>query len=66
MDINDLSEKIDSKFDKLHEKLDVYTERVVIVEQKYNSMSGQIKLVFALIGAVVSGIITYIVNKLTN
>lgn len=63
MDINQLADKIDNKFDKLHEKLDDYTARVIVIEEKYNSISGQIKLFFTLIGASVSAILTYIVNK---
>lgn len=66
MDINQLADKIDIKFEKLNEKLDIYQERVIVVEQKYNSMSGQVKIAFTLIGAVISAIVTYITNLLTK
>jgi len=66
MDINQLADKIDNKFDKLNDKLDNYQERVIIVEQKYDSMSGQVKIAFTLIGAVITGIITYITNLFTK
>lgn len=72
MNIEQLAEKIDKKFDKFEgtmsrfdDKLDNYSERVVRVEEKYNSISGQVKIVFTLIGAVMSGIITWITTRFT-
>jgi len=62
MNFEQLSEKIDKRMDRFDEKLDAYSERVVRVEEKYNSMSGQVKLVFALLGAVFTGIISYLSN----
>lgn len=73
MNIEQLAEKIDIKFDSLEKRMDEeraarqaqaldFIERVVKVEEQYNNVSGQVKIVFALIGAVFTGIIGYISN----
>lgn len=65
MNLEQLAEKIDKRMDRFDDKLDNYSERVVRVEEQYNSISGQVKIVFTLIGAVLSGIITWITTRFT-
>lgn len=60
--IDEKFSKVDDKFEKVHDKLDSHIQKVIRVEERYDSISGQVKVVFALIGAAVSAIITYITS----
>lgn len=63
MDLNQLAEKIDKRLDRIDDKLDSYNQRVTRVEERYNSISGQVKIIFTLIGAVITGIISWITSQ---
>ena len=63
----DSLDKIDGRLDHIDGKLDKYTERLVRVEEKQKSMSGQIKTVLAIgiaiVTALVGGAVDWAMSK---
>lgn len=58
----DLQERILNKLDDIDNKLDNHIERIIKVEEKQQSISGQIKLVFSLILAGITATIGAVVD----